>query len=169
MTKEERVNGTTPFQTIYDAFYNIVTDDMYLEWTKEETAADLKNILIAAIPNFEFPRFKLYDYEKISEESEEYQFNFILTLEEINIFAQLMIIEWIKRQIATVDVTKQKYSSKDFELTSQANHLSKLISLKNDFKTDNKAAQRLYKRRKTDEDGYIRTNYAGLGGKENAD
>lgn len=168
MTKEERVNGTTPFQTIYDAFYNIVTDDMYLEWTKEETAADLKNILIAAIPNFEFPRFKLYDYGKIPEESEEYQFNFILTLEEINIFAQLMMIEWIKRQIATVDVTKQKYSSKDFELTSQANHLSKLISLKNDFKTDNKAAQRLYKRRKTDEDGYIITNYAGLGGKENA-
>ena len=168
MTKEERANGTTPFQTIYDAFYNIVTDDMYLEWTKEETAVDLKNILIAAIPNFEFPRFKLYDYGKTSEESEEYQFNFILTLEEINIFAQLMMIEWIKRQIATVDVTKQKYSSKDFELTSQANHLSKLISLKNDFKTDNKAAQRLYKRRKTDEDGYIITNYAGLGGKENA-
>ena len=78
------------------------------------------------------------------------------------------MIEWIKRQIATVDVTKQKYSSKDFELTSQANHLAKLIILKNDFKTDNKAAQRLYKRRKTDDDGYIVTNYAGFGGKGNA-
>ncbi len=165
-----RETGTTPFQTIFDAFYNIVTDDMYLEWTKEETAADLKNILIAAIPNFEFPRFKLYDYSSVvSEEgNEEYQFNFILSLEEINIFAQLMMIEWIRRQIVTVDVTKQKYSSKDFELTSQANHLSKLISLKNDFRTDNKAKQRLYKRRKTDADGYVVTNYAGLGGKENA-
>ena len=36
MTREERANGTTPFQTIYDAFYNIVTDDMYLEWTREK-------------------------------------------------------------------------------------------------------------------------------------
>lgn len=112
MTKQERETGTTPFQTIFDAFYNTVTDDMYLEWTKEETAADLKNILLAAIPNFEFPRFKLYDYGKISEDSEDYQFNFNLTLEEINIFAQLMIIEWIRRQIATVDITKQNIVQK---------------------------------------------------------
>ena len=178
MTEAERYTDVTPFQNIYDAFYNLVTDDMYLEWTQEETAADLQNILLAAIPKFEFPRFKLYDYtitpavtegegeEMVVVEEAVAEFNFILTQEEIGIFALLMTIEWIVRQVATCDVTKQKYSSKDFELTSQANHLSKLLTFKNDFKTDNKSLQRLYKRRDTDTDGYIKPNYSGLGGKQ---
>jgi hypothetical protein len=169
MTEAERYADVTPFQTIYDAFYNLVTDDMYLEWTQEETAADLQNILLAAIPKFEFPRFKLYDYTitpVVGEEATIAEFNFILTQEEIGIFANLMTIEWIVRQVATCDVTKQKYSSKDFELTSQANHLAKLLTFKNDFKTDNKSLQRLYKRRNTDSDGYIKPNYSGLGGKQ---
>ena len=60
MTESERYAGTTPFQVIYDAFFALVTDDMYLEWAEEDTYADIKNILLAAIPKFEFPRFKLY-------------------------------------------------------------------------------------------------------------
>ena len=163
MTEAERYAGTTPFQDIYKAFYTLVTDDMYLEWTEVETAADLENILIAAIPKFQFPRFKLYDYDK-----DLATFNFLLTQEEIEIFGHLMVIEWVVRQIATCDLTKQKYSSKNFELTSQANHLAKLIEMKKNFQLDNKATQRLYKRRLLDDDGYIRPNYSALGGKQNA-
>lgn len=171
MTESERYMGTTPFQVIYDAFFNLVTDDMYLEWAEEDTYADIKNILLAALTKFEFPRFKLYDYSFADLESDPPtidQYNFILDQEEINIFANLMIIEWITRQLATVDITRQRYSSKDFVFTSQANHLSKLLDLKNTFKSESKSAQRLYKRRVLDTNGYIQANYAGFGGKENA-
>ena len=41
-----------------------------------------------------------------------------LTREEINIFAHLMLVEWVNRQLASVDVTKQAYGSRDFEFTS---------------------------------------------------
>lgn len=171
MTESERYQGTTPFQTIYDAFFNLVTDDMYLEWAEEDTYADIKNILIAALTNFEFPRFKLYDYTFGDANADPVtvdQFNFILEQEEVNIFANLMICEWITRQLATVDVTKQRYSSRDFAFTSQANHLAKLLDLKKTFAFDSKKLQRLYKRRILDESGYMQANYGGLGGKANA-
>lgn len=36
---------------------------MYLELTPEDTIRDLQNLLIDAIPGFEFPRVNLEDYE----------------------------------------------------------------------------------------------------------
>lgn len=173
MTEQERYSGTTPFSVIYDAFFNLVTDDMYLEWYEDETRADIKNIFLAALTKFQFPRFKLYDYEKILNEDDGTEsigdkYNFLLTHEEINIFANLMIIEWITRQVATADITKQKYSSSDFKFTSQANHMVKLLDMKKSYQTDSTSIQRLYKRRMTDADGYIKSNYGGLGGKSSA-
>ena len=36
----------TSFQEIYNRFLGKITDDMYMEWTFEDTIADLKNIYI---------------------------------------------------------------------------------------------------------------------------
>jgi hypothetical protein len=41
-----------------------------------------------------------------------------------------------------------KYSGADFKMTSQANHLSKLLSLLEESRRDSFHMQRLYKRRK---------------------
>ena len=53
----------TKFATIYNRFLGKITDDMYLELTPEDTIRDLQNLLIDAIPGFEFPRVNLEDYE----------------------------------------------------------------------------------------------------------
>jgi hypothetical protein len=53
----------TKFATIYNRFLGKITDDMYLELTPEDTIKDLQNLLIDAIPGFEFPRVDLYDYD----------------------------------------------------------------------------------------------------------
>jgi len=53
----------TSFSVIYDRFFGKITDDMYMEWSKEDTEKDVQNILVDAIPGFEFPNFPLYDYE----------------------------------------------------------------------------------------------------------
>lgn len=82
----------TSFQEIYNCFLGKITDDMYLQWTKENTYADLKGILLDSIEGFEFPRFPLYDY---NEELERY--NVDLTKEEINIFGLLMYNTWLQR------------------------------------------------------------------------
>jgi len=52
----------TPFSAIYNRFLEKITDDMYIELTPQDTLKDLRNLLIDAIPGFEFPRCNLYDY-----------------------------------------------------------------------------------------------------------
>lgn len=115
----------TSFERIYDRFLGRITDDMYMEWTEQDTRNDLKNILLDAIPGFEFPRFPLYDYDETTE-----TYNVALTEEEINILAILMYNSWLQRQVASVEHVRMKYSGTDFKMTSQANHLAKLMELK---------------------------------------
>ena len=148
----------TPFETIIDCFLGKITDDMYLELTYEDTMRDAKLFLLDAIPYFEFPRFALYDYDA---ELEEY--NVDLTREEINILALLMKTAWLERQINSVENTRMKYSGSDFKMTSQANHLSKLLQLKSENVRESTHAQRLYKRRKISANGRVESNWGVLG------
>lgn len=147
----------TTFETIIDRFLGKITDDMYLELTPEDTIRDAKQFLIDAIPYFEFPRFALYDYDADLEE-----YNIDLTAEEINILALLMKTAWLDRQINSIEVTRMKYSGADFKLTSQANHLSKLLQLKSENVRESTHAQRLYKRRKFNKDGTVSSNWSCL-------
>lgn len=97
----------TSFDTIYDRFFGKITDDMYMEWTEEDTKADCYNMLMDALPGFEFPRFALYDYDDSG-------FAADLTQEEINILAILMLNTWLQRQITSIENTRQKYSGLEF-------------------------------------------------------
>ena len=126
---------------------------MYLEWTKEDTEADARNILIDALPGFEFPRCTLAYGESAFEAT--------LTDEEENILAHLMLYTWLNRQIASIENIRMKYSGSDFKMTSQANHLSKLIVLRQEVEKQDRRMQRLYKRRKT-ENGRIKSNWSIL-------
>ena len=70
---------------------------------------------------------------------------------------------WLQRQVASVEQTRMKYSGSDFKMTSQANHLAKLMELKKEAERQSHHMQRLYKRRKiTDENGSIKSNWSTL-------
>ena len=176
----------TQFTTVYNRFLGKITDDMYLELTPEDTVRDLQNLLLDAIPGFEFPRCNLYDNhievvqvqedlitkedfvigvvwnEEDSNELSEIPkvlversyFNADLSEEEINILALLMKQGWVQRQVTSIENTRMKYSGSDFKMTSQANHLSKLLSLLEESRRDSFHMQRLYKRRKMTSSGY---------------
>lgn len=115
----------TKFATVYNRFLGKITDDMYLELTPEDTVKDLQNLIVDAIPGFEFPRVNLYDYEisivemlenEITAEDfvigtvwndsldleevprvlvDRSSFNAELSQEEINIIALLMKQAWV--------------------------------------------------------------------------
>lgn len=85
-----------------------------------------------------------------------------LTSEEINILALLMKQGWVQRQVTSIENTRMKYSGSDFKMTSQANHLQKLLSLLEESKRDSFHMQRLYKRRKKDKDGHYESNWSVL-------
>lgn len=88
-------------------------------------------------------------------------FNTELTAEEINILALLMKQGWVQRQVTSIENTRMKYSGSDFKMTSQANHLSKLLALLTESRRDAFHMQRLYKRRKLSADGY-KSNWSSL-------
>lgn len=185
----------TPFASVYNRFLEKVTDDMYIEFTVQDTIKDLQNLLVDAIPGFEFPRKNLYDYEIKTEiiredtvlpsdfvigviwnelpEDNEIQipdviverssFAANLTSEEINILALLMKQAWIQRQVSSIENTRMKYTGSDFKMTSQANHLSKLLSLLKEAQRESFHMQRLYKRRKSGKDGAYETTWRMFG------
>ena len=183
----------TPFTAVYNRFLGKITDDMYLELTPEDTIKDLRNLIVDAIPGFEFPRKNLLDYkiETVVKPESELQpedfmlgviwgnleneldvnpdvmvecsaFNVDLTSEEINILAILMMIAWTQRQITSIENTRMKYSGADFKMTSQANHLAKLLNLLSETQRQSHHMQRLYKRRRFDAKGNYESNWSVL-------
>ena len=96
-------------------------------------------------------------------------FNFELTTEEVNIIAILMMQAWVQRQVTSIENTRMKYSGSDYKMTSQANHLQKLMGLLTECKTQSIHMQRLYKRRRlisgtgTSYDGMYRSNWDVFG------
>ena len=100
---------------------------------------------------------------------EKSHFNCSLTSEEINILAILMMCAWVQRQVTSIESTRMKYSGPDFKMTSQANHLSKLLSLLSECQRQSLHMQRLYKRRRPIQDssspynGLYRSNWDVFG------
>lgn len=155
----------TPFTQVYNRFLGKITDDMYMELTPEDTMRDLRNLLMDAIPGFEFPRKNLMDYtieeaENVLEDTSSFKAE--LSSEEINILAILMMISWTQRQITSIENTRMKFSSSDFKFTSQANHLSKLLNLLAETQRQSHHMQRLYKRRRFDNEGCYESNWSVL-------
>lgn len=190
----------TPFTKVYNRFLGKITDDMYIELTLEDTIKDLQNLIIDAIPGFEFPRKNLMDYEiktAVKREDELVPDDFVigvvwgtipeddaqipnviveqssfaaeLTDEEINILALLMMCAWVNRQVASIENTRMKFTSSDFKMTSQANHLSKLMNLLAEAQRQSFHMQRLYKRRKITTDGTYASNWSSLRGRSTFD
>lgn len=56
-----------------------------------------------------------------------------------------------------------KYSGADFKFTSQANHLAKLLTLLAECQRQSHHMQRLYKRRRTNKNGLIESNWDMVG------
>lgn len=138
----------TSLKVVYDMFFGQITDDMYLEISKEETFRDCKEFLLASIMQFEFPEKVI---RIIEDEDGRECFSRDLTLEEINILATGMLLPWLQRQIYSVELTRQKYTGADFKMTSQAAHLSKLMSLLTATKDEHRRLQMLNSRRRVNE------------------
>ena len=157
----------TPFSDIYSNFLSKITDDMYMELTEQDTYQILQELLLSALPKFEFPRQSL-EYIQIQKQqndndtTQEWRFINKLTNEQINIITTYMIVEWIGQQLASVENVRMKYSGSDFKFTSQANHMQKLLQLKKDYEREGFHLQRLYKRRKKDDNGIYRSTFGQL-------
>lgn len=147
----------TSFDDVYKIFLSKITDDMYMELTPEDTVELLNDLLLGSLHYFEFPRQNINDIDLDAQ-----YFMVDLTPEEQNIIATYMIVDWLGQQLASVENVRMKYSGSDFKFTSQANHMQKLLQLKKDYERMGFHLQRLYKRRKADENGIMRSTFGNI-------
>lgn len=143
----------TPLNVVYDSFFTLITDDMYMEIGPEDTRKDCKSLLLASLPLFEFPVAPInITTELVGPDKRPVDFfSRDLTLEEINILAYGMVEIWLQRQITSIEVVRQKFSGTDFKLTSQASHLTKLLTLIEDIRNEHRRLQMLCSRRRVNE------------------
>lgn len=170
----------TSFLEIYDRFLSKITDDMFLELSKEETYAMLQELLLSAIPRFEFPRTTLDFVERVEIEETCYNgiesgyipvtaiiyeggyFKNTLSFEEKNILSTYMIVEWLGQQLASIENVRMKYSGSDFKFTSQASHIQKVLQLRTDYEREGFHLQRLYKRRTLNKKGKVVSTFGSI-------
>lgn len=108
---------STPLSKVYDAFLVKQLDDEWDDWLIDDITKDLREILNGAIVWFKFPRVSL--------EINEVENAFVgdLTNQEIQVLANFMLVEWLRRTILSWENIKPLYEERDF---SQANFLNKL-------------------------------------------
>ena len=128
----------TPYTKVYEAFLARILEDEWENWLIDEAMADWKQILHMAIPHFKFPRVSLEEVDG--------GFSGDLGVEEIQILANFMKVEWLNRCIMTWENVKPLYVERDF---SQANLLDKLgAMLKNEQANAEKMESIYYRSRK---------------------
>ena len=108
----------TPYTKVYEAFLARILEDEWENWLIDEAIADWYQILHMAIPHFKFPRVSLEEVDG--------GFSGDLGVEEIQILANFMKVEWLNRCIMTWENVKPLYVERDF---SQANLLDKLNAM----------------------------------------
>jgi len=110
----------TPYDNIHNRVIRKISDRDLLELLQLD-ATYLDDFLYSALVNFRTSKVDLSDRNETNRE-----FNDTLSEIEEEILGLFEVIEWLTPQIYSIDLLKQNMSTKDYKLTSQANHLEKL-------------------------------------------
>ena len=122
----------TLYSEIDNMFLADIKDDTFLDYTNEDRQEILDGLRIKAITRFKACIKDLTDRTEASGEIEG-QFNQTLTEEEKLIIATIMRKYWLNDKIYNLELLQQRMTTKDWKLTSQANHLENLVSLKKEL------------------------------------
>ncbi len=114
----------TPYSAIENSFLNKITDDLLLSMADKDIEAMLDSYRVSASVMFK-QCTKLSDTDDV-----ERVYSTTLTNEEIEILANLMVLEWLKQRINSIELLKLNMSTKDYRVYSQANLLDSLINLR---------------------------------------
>jgi hypothetical protein len=115
----------TTFDEVYNYFLAKISTNEYITLTDTELEVELQQLLRTSFA-------ECVSFKNTSADYVLNQFNRDLTDLEMNIISYNMVVHYLSPKINNIELLKQSLSSKDFQMYSQANHLSKLIELKND-------------------------------------
>ena len=122
---------STSFDVIHNRFLPKISDYLLVNMESEDAVKLLDKYLFGALPNFK-QCSKLFSRDDVTRE-----FNEELTDEEVEILANLMVLEWLKPIINNVDELRNRFSTKDYQFFSPANMIDKLVQLRKDTRKEN--------------------------------
>lgn len=121
----------TPFTVLYDSVLSKIRDYDFFNMKQDEIYEVLSDYLRPAIAAF---RSCKQDISKRTEEG----FECTLTDTEVEILANYMTIAYLDSNYIRVPLAlKQTLSSKDFNAFSPANHLGKMVEMREKYRKDN--------------------------------
>lgn len=121
----------TPFTDLYDSVLSKIRDYDFFNMEQEQVYEVLSDYLRPAIAAF---RSCKQDISKRTEEG----FECTLTDTEVEILANYMTIAYLDSNYIRVPLAlKQTLSSKDFNAFSPANHLEKMVEMREKYRKDN--------------------------------
>lgn len=121
---------STSYDIVDNSFLNKISDDYLLNLTPEEVQSLIDKYRTSAIPRFK-------QCKKLSDRDDTLRkFNDDLSDEEIEILANIMVLEWLKPSIYNAEKLKNSLSTKDYKLYSPANLLKELQELKKTTEKD---------------------------------
>ena len=121
----------TPFTVLYDSVLSKIRDYDFFNMEQEEIYSVLSDYIRPAVAAFRGCK------QDISHRTET-EFECTLTDTEIEILANYMTIAYIDSNYIRVPLAlKQTLSSKDFNAFSPANHLEKMVEMREKYRKDN--------------------------------
>lgn len=131
------MNNYTQFQDIYNSFLSKITSYDYLKLTGEELNMEFMQLLKTSLSKFRKKKDikPNYQIEEFNRELEDI---------EIEILALGMVCAWLLPKINNVELIKQRLSSNDWKMYSQANHIGALLDMKKSCDTDFDSMHREY-------------------------
>ena len=120
----------TPFEEVYQFFLSKVTDYSFVNFTENELEEEFEKYLRSASTKFFSAGTRLEKNLKFKE------FERDLTDLELEILSLLMVLEYLNPKIIATENMKQFLATKEYKVYSQANHLSKMLELKNNIKSE---------------------------------
>lgn len=121
----------TPFTALYDGVLSKIRDYDFFNMKQDEIYEVLSDYLRPAIAAFRSCK------QDISQRTEE-GFECTLTDTEIEILTNYMTIAYLDSNYIRVPLAlKQTLSSKDFNAFSPANHLEKMVEMREKYRKDN--------------------------------
>ena len=121
----------TEFTLIYDKFLSKLTDFSLARLDKDVLESDLQERLITALSDFaQLPE------EKTEVDLHTKTFTNGLSVEEQNIIATLMVINYLDKYILSEDNMRILLNSKDYKQYSQAALLKELKATKSEYQSD---------------------------------
>lgn len=121
----------TPFSDIYDLFLSKVSDYDLVELDDDSLNSLLKTYLLSSVSKFVSCKQDLSDRD-----DDALVFNITLTDLEKEILATYMVYQWIYPKVFNIILVKQIFSTKDFNIYSQANHLKELLKMKSNIELE---------------------------------